>query len=812
MARTGLRKQAPDSGDNGINPSEPATAFPTAVTTAAGFNPENLRRMGEAIGQECCFYGVDVLLGPGVNLKRNPLCGRNFEYFSEDPYLAGECGAAEIEGVQSQHVGVALKHFAMNNSENFRFNGNSVADERSIRELYLKPFERAVKKAHPMTMMCAYNKINGTYCCENRHLLTDILRDEWGFEGLVMSDWGATHDRVSGVSAGLDLEMPGDTVTYRWIMDAVQSGRLSEEDLDTAVRRVLQLVDRTEKNRACRASFSREQMQNLFLEHHDLACDIACDCAVLLKNDGALPLSKEALFAPEPEDSPVGGGLLVVGELFEKMRYQGAGSSMIQPAILTTFRDAFDARGISYSYARGYHENQLSKTPGDAYAAAIRQSGVIGGAAACAAEKKIPEGEEQEIRKAVKKAEQADTVLVFAGLTDYSESEGCDRDTMRLPDNQLALIDRLIQTKKKIIVVLCGGSAMEVPFAEQVSAILYLGLAGEAAGEACLRLLLGEANPSGRLSETWPICYSDIPYAQNFGTKPTEVYRESVFIGYRYFETLGRPVRYPFGYGLSYTSFSYSDLTVLPTASEAPAAAGSPDTEGETKGALRVSVNVTNTGDRFGGEVVQCYVSCPTGDFHRPVRELKAFSKVYLKPGESARVEMLVDTEDLKVFDPTDRTFRLISGEYVFSIGKNAHQMLLDSTLFLKGSLPGKGAGGHTFCEMSGVEVPEDLPTLPITVESRFSDMRSTFMGRILYRAVLSVAKKMAKKAKKETEGIRRDNMIKGAVFLYRILNSNSLITMSMSGGKSLQYPLAEMMAEMANGHILKGLGKLREK
>ena len=389
----GLRVQS-EGGDNGVSGSEPATAFPTAVSTASSWNPENTYKMGEAIAEEMLYYGIDVLLGPGACIKRNPLCGRNFEYFSEDPYLAGKMAAAEVNGIQSKGVGVSVKHFALNNAENFRFMGDSVCDMRAIREIYLKVFEIIVKEIKPHTMMCAYNKINGEYCCENKWLLTDVLRNEWGFDGAVMSDWGATHDRVKGVASGLDLEMPGDTdICRKWIVDGVKNGTLTMEVLDKAVENILRLVQRYENN--------TKGVEVNWKAHNAIATEIAEDCAVLLKNDGILPLDKSEK-------------LLVVGDLFDRMRYQGAGSSMINPTFLTTPKTAFDRQKVDYKFCRGYAENELAP-------------------------------DEKLIKETVAYAKDYDKVLVFAGLTDYVESEGCDRENMRLPENQLAVIDALIK-------------------------------------------------------------------------------------------------------------------------------------------------------------------------------------------------------------------------------------------------------------------------------------------------------------------------------------------------------------------------------
>ncbi len=529
----GLRKQI-GSVNTGVSVSEPATAFPTAAAVASGWDPENARRMGEAIAEECRHYGVHVLLGPGVNLKRSPLCGRNFEYYSEDPLLAGAMGAAMVEGVQSKGVGATLKHFALNNSEKYRFMGNSVVSEKTARELYLKPFEYAVKKAKPSAVMCAYNQVNGTFCSENRWLLTDVLRGEWGFDGLVMTDWGAIRDRVAALKAGLDLEMPGDTaICRRRILDGLADGSLAPDRLDDACRNILRWVDRY--------VIPADPAPVDFDAHHALAAEIAADCAVLMKNDGALPLSKT-------------DRLHVAGELFEKMRYQGAGSSMICPARLTTPKDAFEARGAA----------------------------------------SVP-------------VEECDKIVVFAGLPECCESESCDREDMRLPDDQLAMIDALCESGKPVVVVLFGGSPVELPFDGKVSAILNMYLPGQNGGTAVCELLFGEKNPSGKLAETWPVRYEDVPCAATFGKAIREVYAEGTEVGYRYYGRHGVPVRYPFGHGLSYTTFEKSEWT---------------------RNGDAYTQTITNVGGRFGAEVAQFFID----------GELAGFEKVRLAPGESRTV------------------------------------------------------------------------------------------------------------------------------------------------------------------------------
>lgn len=751
----GLRVQTGE-GDNGVTGSLPATAFPTAATTACGWNEENLFRIGEAIGRESHKYGVHVVLGPAVNIKRNPTAGRNFEYFSEDPLLAGKLAAAEARGIRSQGVGVSVKHFALNNSENYRFLGNSVADMRAIREIYLKVFEIVVRESRPATVMCAYNAINGTYCSQNGWLLRDVLRGEWGFDGFVMTDWGAMHDRVRALQAGLDLEMPGDTAICRkWILDGLKDGSLKMEELDRAAANILKVIE----------EYVREYPDDSdFAAHDKLACEVAEDCAVLLKNDGMLPLAE-------------GEELCVAGDLFERMRYQGAGSSMINPAMLTSPRAAFDALGIRYKFARGYAENGAEPDP-------------------------------KLIGEAISLAGQSEKVLVFAGLTDSVESEGCDRENMLLPANQLALIDELIRAGKKVAIVLFGGSPAELPFADRVSAILHMYLPGQSGGRACADLLFGRANPSGRLAETWPLRYQDVPSAQTFGKGVHEIYKDSIFVGYRYYATADRAVHYPFGYGLSYTKFGYSDCRA--------------ENDGEK---ITVRCTVTNEGARDGAEVVQVYAGLAASAVFRPRRELKAFKKVYLKAGESARVSLEIPLSALAFYNVRRGEWQTEGGDYTIEICKDALTVLYAETLPVRGesaegvyssavmkAYRGAETGNISdalFEEMSGQKIPSLPPKKPVTLESRFTDLQQTFFGRILYNAVLGVAKRQMKAAQKLPEGPERDNKVKGALFLKRVLESNSLLTMSMSAGRSLPYNFAQAFADIANGHLLRGIGHL---
>lgn len=749
----GLRVQK-EGGDNGVNGSEIATCFPPAVTIASSWNVNNSYKMGEAIAEEAVHYNINILLGPGVCIKRNPLCGRNFEYFSEDPYLAGKMALEEVKGVQSKNVGVCLKHFALNNAENYRFMGNSICDERAMREIYLKAFEIIVKEAKPHTLMCAYNKINGEYCSENRWLLTDVLRQEWGFDGVVMSDWGATHNRVKGIYSGLDLEMPGDTdICRKWLLDAIKNGSLKIEDLNKAVKNILELTNRYKDN------LKIEEVD--WEKHNKLAGEIAEDSAVLLKNDDVLPLK-------------VTENILVVGDLFEKMRYQGAGSSMINPAFLSTPKMAFDDHKINYDFYRGYLENEIDVN------------------------KKL-------IDEVLINANRYDKILVFAGLTDYVESEGCDRKNMSLPSNQLELIKALIDTGKRVIVILYGGSPVELPFKNKVSAILNMYLPGQNGGNATYNLLFGIKSPCGKLAETWVNNYSDVQFGNEFSKSVNEIYKESIFVGYRYYLTCKKDVCYPFGYGLSYTKFDYSNINVE-----------------EENNEFKITCKITNVGKYDGAEIVQLYVKYPCGVF-KPIKELKGFSKVYLKRNESKEVTIVLKKEDLKYWNIKENNWVMEGGEYELQICSDCSTNRLSKSVFIKGDniknpylneineiysmVDFSKVTNGVFEQMSGLIIPPIASKKPITLESRFTDIYSaSLMVKILYNAVLSVAKKDMKQAKKLPKGAERDNKIKGALFLKRVLESNSIITMSMSGGKSFPYNFAEGFVNFANRHLFKGI------
>lgn len=555
----GLRKVRKANGGFGVSDNAHSTAFPTSAAVASSWNVENAYRMGEAIADECIAAGVHVLLAPGINIKRSPLCGRNFEYYSEDPLLSGTFGSALVRGVQSRGVGCSVKHFAANSNEDFRFIGDSVVDERALREIYLRAFERVVRESEPYTVMCSYNRLNGTFASQNKKLLTEILRNEWGFDGLVMTDWGATCERIEGIKAGCDLDMPGGVLYNRKsIIEATNSGALPVKTLNLAVERVLNLIDKCTGQKSG-SGFDAET-------HAKLSCDIAKDSAVLLKDDGTLPLNRQRK-------------LLVVGEMFERMRFQGAGSSLINPPRVITPKDAFDNRGISYIYKKGFR------------CFYPRRDTALEQAALAAAEK-------------------ADTILFFGGLTDFEESEGFDRKHMRMGENQTILLQTLINTGKKVVLVLFAGAPVELPFLDDLAAVLNMYLPGMYGGEAVAALLFGDTSPSGKLAESWPIRAEDTSCFADYARGPIAKYYESIYVGYRFYDKTNTPLRFPFGFGLSYTTFEYNHLAFH-----------------ENDGKIVVSVDISNTGRCDGAEIVQLYVRNGQSRVFKAEKELRAFAR-----------------------------------------------------------------------------------------------------------------------------------------------------------------------------------------
>ncbi|HCL03579.1 MAG TPA: glycosyl hydrolase [Lachnoclostridium phytofermentans] len=611
----GLRKQEGEADHLGLNQSVAAVCFSPACASASSFDENLLYRMGSALGEECRSENIAILLGPAVNIKRSPLCGRNFEYFSEDPYLTGKLSSAQIKGIQEWEVGTSLKHYAVNNQETYRMTCSSEVDERTLREIYLAGFEMAVKEAGPWTVMSSYNKINGEYASENKKLLTDILREEWGFEGFVMSDWGAVNDRVKSIEAGLELEMPSSNgIRDEQIVKAVREGLLPEELLDLAVERILKVIFQYSQADATNTQYDIE-------EHHKIATDMAKECAVLLKNEGALPLSRQTKVA-------------YIGAFAKIPRYQGGGSSHIHASRVTNALDTGRDKNPNIIYAEGFpHDKDLE--------------------------------DQSHFEEAVKAASKADAAVIFAGLPESFDSEGIDRKHMRLPECQNRLIEQIAGVQKNTIVVLHNGSAVEVPWADKVNAILEMFLAGQGVGEATDALLYADANPCGRLAETFPLRLEDTPSYLNFpGDGKKVVYSEGIYIGYRYYEAKKIPVLFPFGHGLSYTEFSYHDMQVT----------RGYFTEGES---ITVTAQITNSGKMAGKEVVQLYVGDRTGTPGRPVKELKGFAKVELKPGETKSVTFEIDARSLSWYNEEIGDWYAAGGTYELLLAHSSAEIRL---------------------------------------------------------------------------------------------------------------------------------------
>ncbi|WP_117149053.1 beta-glucosidase [Paraliobacillus zengyii] len=619
----GLRKQAEDADHLGLSSSVPATCFPSAVGLASSWDRKLVEKVGIALGEEAQTENVGVLLGPGANIKRSPLCGRNFEYFSEDPYISSEMAASHIRGVQSQGVGTSLKHFVANNQEHRRMSIDAVIDERTFREIYLASFENAVKKAQPWTVMCSYNKVNGEFAAESKTLLTDILRDEWAFEGFVVSDWGAVNERVDGLEAGLELEMPASYgMGDKKILEAVKNGKLSEVKLDRAVERLLRIIFMAADNHKENASYDKE-------EHHQLAKQIASEGMVLLKNeDQVLPLSKD-------------NNIAIIGALAEKPRYQGGGSSHINPTKLDNIYEEMQKAAYSQNsvtYSQGYHLNS-------------------------------DDVDDQLIAKAKKIAAKSDAAVLFIGLPDRYESEGYDRSHLLIPENQRQLIDEVSKVQPNVIVVLSNGAPVEMPWLNKVKAVLEGYLGGQALGGAIADLIYGTANPSGKLAETFPMKVSDNPSYLNFPGEGDKVeYKEGIFVGYRYYDTKKIEPLFPFGYGLSYTSFEYNNLKINNKEIQ--------DTDTTT-----VSVTVKNSGQMAGKEVVQLYVKDKQSTVVRPEKELKGFEKVDLKPGEEKTVTITLDKRAFAYYNVELQDWHVESGEFEILVGKSSREIVLTDTI-----------------------------------------------------------------------------------------------------------------------------------
>ncbi|MFW5885900.1 MAG: beta-glucosidase family protein [Halanaerobium sp.] len=617
----GLRKETKSEESASLGKSIEAICFPTASALACSWDRDLMTKMGEALGEECQTEDVNIILGPGVNIKRSPLCGRNFEYFSEDPLLASELAANYVKGVQSMGVGTSLKHFAANNQEHRRLTVDAQIDERTLREIYLSAFEKVVKEAQPWTVMCAYNQVNGTHASENKYLLTDILKEEWGHEGFVVSDWGAVNYRDKGIEAGLELEMPtsyGDG--KKAIIEAVEDGSLSEESLDRAAERMLKIIFKA-------VDSEREDLNYSKAEHHQLAREIAAESMVLLKNeDQILPLAKAEKLG-------------VVGSFAKKPRFQGGGSSNINPfQVDNAYAELKKYTDHELSYAEGYTVESDSNN-------------------------------QELIKEAKELAEKVDKLLVFAGLPDRYESEGYDRDSLEMPPNQNHLIEELAEVNKNIVVVLSNGSPVTMPWLKKVKGVVEAYLTGQAGGGAAADVLFGHVNPSGKLAETFPQKLSDNPSYLFFpGEKDKVEYREGIFVGYRYYDSKEIKPLFPFGYGLSYTDFEYSDLKIKK----------SEITDQET---LNLSLRVKNTGEVYGKEIVQLYVSDPESTVIKAEKELKEFAKVELEPGQEKIVEFELDKRAFAYYNTEIDDWYVESGDYEILVGASSRDIRLKKTV-----------------------------------------------------------------------------------------------------------------------------------
>ena len=688
----GLRKKDYSKKGSSLECSVPSICFPTAASTAASWDPELVNRMGVALGKKCLKEEVGVLHGPGINMKRSPLCGRNFEYFSEDPELAGEMAAGLINGVQSQGVGTSLKHFAVNSQETRRMTVNEVVDERALREIYLRGFEIAVKKAQPWTVMNSYNKINGFHGSENKHTQTEILRDEWGFRGAIVSDWGAVNNRVLGMKAGNDIEMPSSFGSgTKKIINAVKDGSLDEAVVDERVLNILNLIKKAVDN-------SKKDYPYNDIDDQPLAREIAGKSMVLLKNEGGiLPLAKDKKIA-------------VIGDMAKNPRYQGAGSSQINPTKIDNAYDELAALGFNIEYAQGY-ERSIKK------------------------EKKNP----PLIKAAAELAAKCDIAVVFVGLTDDFESEGFDRQHMNMPASHNTLVEEVVKANPNTVVVLAGGSPVEIPWNGKVKAILNSYLGGQAGGGAVADILSGKVNPSGKLPETYPLTYDDTPARNYYPGNPASVeHRESIYIGYRYYEKANKAVLYPFGHGLSYTTFEYSDIKLDKTE------AGENDT-------VTVSFKVKNTGAAAGAEVAQIYVADKESTVFRPVKELKGFRKVFLEPGEEKEISVELGKRAFAFYNVAVNDWTVESGDFDIIVGASSADIRLTATVKINAAeveIPDYSKTAPAYFTGDVQNVPDDQfkavygselppsdysPDAPVTIADSFESARRKKNGQKMF-------------------------------------------------------------------------------
>jgi len=755
----GIRKSKPNgSATSSIDESLPATCFPSGSNLGNTWSLSLLQELGSALGKEARHYGVDILLGPSLNIKRNPHNGRNFEYYSEDPFLNGCLASSYVEGIQGEGVGACLKHFALNNNESFRFLSDSLAGERTMREIYLKPFEIAIKASHPAALMCSYNRVNSIFSAEHPFLLKQVLREEWDYQGLVMSDWGGMRDRVASLKAGLDLEMPGGIdENAKQVQEAASKDPLLQQEEEKSVSRLLKTIDTAQEKR------EREDRPSLFEEDDELAYRLALESFVLLKNEkNALPLAK-------------GEKVLVLGPLFLHEHDQGGGSSLIHPYKKKSLTDAFREEGIDFAYEEGYQEEE---------------------------EKPNPRLE----KKALEKAKDFSTILLFLGERGTDDSEGYDRASLDLPRNQVSLLERL-PAEKRIVVLLYGGGSMNIPSLSKISALLYCGLPGQGGARALAQLLSGQESPCGKIAESFYLSEADIPYGKEFKPQIDYLYKEGIFVGYRQAKNHPKRFLFPFGYGLSYTSFSYSSLTVE-----------------RREGDILVSCLITNTGKREGKEISEVYVGKEDSPILRPERELKGFSKDSLKPGESKRIQVKIPLSSLEVYCPARKRWVLEEGAYQFGVGPSSRDLPLQGEVFLKGEaltadyppkvqekIESYQLSDEEFFSLLGWKKEKERFDKPYTMETPIAYFQ-TLGGKCFRKILVGTGKRKIKKAKRIKDPEARSREEKTGTFLAKMLPYNSLRSLSFSSDGVLPLSAAEGILDIVNGHPFRGLKKMRKK
>ena len=753
----GVRKE--NDGDNGVNSSIrtlPATCFPCGSALAASWDNELFHKVGKQIALECRYYGVNAILGPAINIKRNPLCGRNFEYLSEDPLLSGYLSSNYINGVQEEKVLACVKHYACNNLEKWRYVGNSVVDLRALNDIYLKSFEIAIRESNPGMVMTSYNQINGTFASENVYLILNRLRNKFNYNGLTVTDWGGMVNRDISLNAGQDLEMPGMIKeNIKKIVNGVQDKMILESTVDASVTRLLDAIEKTRVD--------SKPDESVFEDSKKVALEAAIKSAVLLKNNGdILPLNKKKRYA-------------VIGDLFTNITFQGNGSALINAKDLIDNITAFNNYGVQYDFARGYNAN----------------SPVINLI------------QEQE---AINLAKDSDVVIFFGGLSDLAESEGFDRENMELDLSQIHLLERLVELNKKIIFVMYGGAPFEIPCKENIDAMLYMNLPGQYGGEALVKLLFGEVSPSGHLAFTWPEKYSDVPFGEDYAVTPIELYKESIYVGYRYYSSAKKYVNFPFGYGLTYGKYHFEGLKTKVNEND-----------------IDVIFTVINDSDVDIDAVAQIYVSKPDSKIYRPLKELKTYARIALKKNDKQIITLKIKLADLAVYDRKTGNDVLEDGEYAIHLSEHVNKDVETSKVSIKGeelsSLPEeeiyfkvnklREIQKSDFEKLIGYEVEDYKPAKrPYTLETPICEFKS-FFGRVARDKMMDVGNKIIKKAKKIKDEKERQRQIKAGYFIKKMIGVNCLRSLSFSSSGALPLKKAKGILDLANGRVFRGFSKL---